>query len=422
MTVLKLACYDPMTRDSVVALSYLHEGFELSSLASPEREKVCHCRRQALSHYISAANQMHRQLSNLASSSPTLLLAASICLTCLELLQDNYLAAISHFKGGLQVIRAYCMDRRSEPISFDSTPTQAPEDSVTRPFNQLLASTLYLQIIGFHISLIPKIRLRDLPLAFDSVLEAKEYLDDLSISAYCFFWENKNPSILFSTVEILHQKEIEALSEWRRSFSELLFNLDPHPDSKDLLGIELLKIQHHCLQAMLDIAYSNHGATIETSGRTFQRILDIVQGLLEPPKTCLLSRYAFDAGVTGPLFYTAIRAPSLPLRQRAISLLRHPNIPFREGLFSSSMCAAMAEGIITLQVDIVTGEKTHGLCGSQSLLGDDALEKGIALDTTWFHLNDLQDELKTLKVSVGRKDFGPMPHALKESVVSWSSW
>jgi hypothetical protein len=57
-TVPTLAYGDPMIRNSVMALSYLHEAFEASLCPLPKRCNVSYLRRQSLLHYILATNQM----------------------------------------------------------------------------------------------------------------------------------------------------------------------------------------------------------------------------------------------------------------------------------------------------------------------------------------------------------------------------
>lgn len=419
-TVFRLAIVDPMIRHSVIALSSIHEAFELSLLPFPDQEQISQSRRQTLLHYIETTNRMQQHLSNINACSPTLLLVASICLICLELFQDNYLAAISHFEGGLRILAMFNRNQNSEALSLNA---DTLEETIKRPVTRLLVQSLYLQVVGYHISLIPDFTHQSEPTRFKTVTEAKDDLDSRSLSSYSFFWKLKNTSILPATVEDMYQIETSALSEWHCLFSEFLLDLGSHPNTRDWIGIQLINIQYHCLKTMLDLARQTHLGLQRTATATFTHILQLVQSLLEHSEEPPLPKYSFDSGVIGPLFYTAIRAPSLHLRDTAISLLRHRNIPYREGMWSSGMTAAMAEKIMSLQVEVIQSAVPNSLDKIQVMnvfpteLGTENI-----LDTTWFNLNDLVDDMKKMKISVGRNDTGLMPDVLREDFVTWKTW
>jgi hypothetical protein len=337
-----------------------------------------------------------------------------------ELLQDNYLAAITHFEGGLQIIAAIGHDQNSDLVS---PPSDALDEIVTRPFTQLRVQALYLQFIGHHISVVPEVNFREMPAIFRSVLEAKDHLDDRCIASYYFSWKLKSPSTSSKMVEDLYRKEVVALSEWWRSFSAMSSSLSTHPRSKDWIGNQLLNIQYLCLQAMLSNAHQTRLKISPTSRGTFTQILELVQNLLEPIGNCQLPRLSFDSGVIGPLFYTAIRSPTIQLRRRAISLLRHPRILYHEGIWSSGVAVAMAEKIMALQIEVISSRPSEDLevVHTMNQSGDE-IETENVLGTTWFDLDDMVDDLKKLKVSVGRNDVGFMPHVLREDIVTWDTW
>lgn len=415
--MLTLSAFDPMIRHSVVALSNLHEGFEMSFSNVSRLESVSSCRRLALFHYVLATKEIQQRLPDIQTRSPAMLLVASINLISLELLHDNYLAAISHFDGALHIIARFYPTQQQESTQ---SPSDALAEVILKPFFEILVQTMYLQIIGYDISIIPKVTRHDLAPTFHSIGQAKSALNLRHISAYSFFWEVKNRSTYPDQTTDLYQKESSSLTSWRRSFSDLLFTLSPAPSPRDLIAIEMLKIRYHCLQSMMDQTHQSHLNLPDTSAATFTLVLDTIDALLNPTTACALPRYSFDMGVIGPLCYTALKAPLISIRRRATTLLRHPGIPFREGLWGSRVTAALTGKILELQVAVIEG--MHEGEGEMRRERERALDTGTRI--TWFSLDDLVDDEKSMRVSVGRKDAGggALMGALREQIITWDTW
>jgi hypothetical protein len=66
-----------------------------------------------------------------------------------------------------------------------------------------------------------------------------------------------------------------------------------------------------------------------------------------------LPYYSFDLGVIGPLFYVAVKCWNPVLRQKVIPLLQHPDILYREGIWTAPMTVTMAQRIINVEEEII---------------------------------------------------------------------
>jgi hypothetical protein len=338
--VLQISATELPVRSAIVAFSSLHECFEGSKDNSASPDGLGRTFQYGLKQNNDAVRRTAQLLDMNDQASCGIALISCLLFNGLELLQDNYPAAITHLTGGLQLLY-FCQNiqktKQLQPslLSLNSRLRQI--------FGRMIVATMFLADTHYGAELVPELFESEAPTTFLAVAEARDSLDLLFLSAYTFLrpLSKEDPSQI-STARILQRSQLlNRLQHWYGLFRNFVDATKGSFTAKDSTGAVLLEIHYLSLFVMLETASDNSNILSSTHAPPFVRITSLVESLLvqpepsnpsvdEPPR-CKLPRYSFDLGVIGPLFYTAVKCWDPSVRAKAVSLLRHPNIPRSRG-------------------------------------------------------------------------------------------
>ena len=421
--VLQLSATQDPVRTAVVALSCLHESFEKTHGNIETVRHVDSSQVLALQQYNKAISQTAQILNFQDATSCGVAMISCLLFICLELIQDNYTISIDHLVSGLRMLR-YC---QNAALGVSSQPSLSLlHDNLNQFFGRLVVQTMFMADTHFDVRVIPKHSEEKERTSLASVTEARDTLDAIFLSVYPFLHLIKrepNHGMGKSYQQTLSNR----LERWYQLLRKFEAESREKLTSKDITGIQLLEIHYTCLSVMIDTSLDASQCFLEPPASSFLHIVNVIETLLEQQSKSIrsdsrppsgLPYYSFDLGVIGPLFYTAVKCWNPELRQKVISLLQHPAIPHREGIWKSSMTLSMAQRIIKLQEQIVRSAavSTKSLeadeVNDHGKLHPETLKKNLRFD----FVRPKKDE-KQLKILVGIQ--GETQKESKQEVITW---
>ena len=427
MVVLQISGTEPPVRSAVTAFSSLHECYESHKETNNFSGGFVQANKTylyGLKQYNIAVRQTAQLLDMNNPASCRVALISCLLFICLELMQDNYPAAITHLTGGLQLL-SFCQNApRVGPLlpSLSSL-----NNSLQQIFGRMIMHTMFLADTHYAVSIIPKLFESETPTVFLTVAEARDLLDRLFLSAYCFLRLISKDLSHSSPARKLEQTQLSSrLQDWYRLFQEFVEAKQSSLTAKDSTGVVLLEIHFVSLSIMIDTALDKSTTFCSTPAPPFVRITTLVESLLargnsstpplgEPPGS-KLPRYSFDLGVIGPLFYTAMKCWNSSIRSKAISLLRHPNIPHREGMWAPEITATLAQRTIDVEEELVSSTVNLQL-DAEVVEGDGEFRSETIKQKIWFDIERPTEDEKKLKILVGTKP--EEKEERREEVVTW---
>ncbi|KAH8810814.1 hypothetical protein F5884DRAFT_749224 [Xylogone sp. PMI_703] len=415
---------------AVIAFSAFHRHYEANgkgNIPSDVGHEANEIQRHGLAQYNIAVRQAVQLLDIKDPSCYSIALISCMLFVCLELIQDNYAAAIKHLTGGLQLL-CFC-----ENAHRDKPPLPSLSDltnKLKQTFGRIIVQSMFLGDTHYDVSVIPRLFELELPPLFSSVAEARDALDRLFLLSYHFLRQvSTGVGSDYDNLKLHQMRRLNRLQEWYHIFQELTRDKREEFNVKDSTGVILLEIHYASLLIMLDTALDQSKAFWGVPTSPFLRILDLVESLLsqqDPPEPTIngatasrLPRYSFDLGVIGPLFYTAVKCWNPFIRSKAISLLRHPDIPHREGMWSAEAAATLAQGITDVEEDLVSSAVNLGVNAEASKV-DEEVKAETVKKKIWFDIDRPTEDEKKLKIFVGAKpDMKRDERERREEFVSW---
>lgn len=298
----------------------------------------------------------------------------------------------------------------------------------------MIVATMFLADTHYGAELVPELFDSEAPTTFLTAAEVRDSLDLLFLSAYCFLrpLSKEDPSQI-STARILQRSQLlNRLQHWYGLFRNFVDAANGCFTAKDSSGAVLLEIHYLSLFIMLDTAIDDSTIFSSTPELSFVCITSLVENLLvqseqsnpsvdEPPR-CKLPRYSFDLGAIGPLFYTAVKCWDPSVRVKAVSLLRHPNNPRRDGMWNPGIAALLAQKIIEVEEELVSNTTSLGR-NAQVDESKGQSSHGAIKKKNWFDIVRPTKDTKELKVLVGSKPEEKREKREKrerrEEVVTW---
>jgi hypothetical protein len=352
-------------------------------------------------------------------------LISCLLFVCLELIQDNYTFSINHLIGGLRMLQ-YCQKTANGTPLLPSL--SSVHEHLKQFFGRIVVQTMFMGDTHFDVRVIPKLYNSETPAVFSTVTEARDVLDGLFLAVYPFL-HLTGRELNYDSGKIYQLRLSTQLQAWYHLFQGFVAENRQQFTPKDSTGVILLEIHHVCLTIMVDTALDTSLYFQSTPASSFLRIISLVETLLnQPTKSTSISSqappaklpyYSFDLGVIGPLFYTAVKCWNSTIRTKVISLLRHPEIPHREGMWSAAMTAIVAQRIIDVQEEVIRGATSGGShdIDPSTQDGDGSVQPENLKRKVWFDFVRPKKDAKQLKIVVGT-----LPEKRKErreEVVTW---
>lgn len=332
--VLRLVRFEPSVLHAVLAVSTLHESFELAGTYDLNHQPNQQLRRTALLQYGEAIRETRQLIASNTLHTSDVALVSCLLFVYLEIMQDNHYAALDHLGKGLKILAT------KPKFEFDQALGQL--------FSRILLQSVFLGAPHFNPRLLPK-TLSPPCLLFARIEDARNSLEALFGSAYPFLslgLQNDMPKEMTLDPVEQYQKLSRDLAAWQNTFQDFIKTCKRHFTVREETGIELLQLHCTCLNIMMIMALRSLNADAIVVPE-FVKVLSIVKRLVHISETHL-EPYSFQTGVIGPIFYTLSQCPITEIRKEALALLQGPNIPYREGIWGVVMTRRLADRVVMI--------------------------------------------------------------------------
>lgn len=324
----------PSVRHAMIAIGAVHQDF----IARHENANNCFdvsLKAFAIRHYTKAISHLHQLVSN-RTQQLDITLISCILFIIFDCLIGHHTSALIHLKAGLKILEDIKQQNAQGAPNAQATSTHEWE----REFAPILLG-LGVQAASFinprdrkdRASLwesLKAVRIPTHPLTFQSLDEARHALETIAVDIM-------GDRIAADLVPAQHpidspnsMSHLESLKNWTKSLDRYLVNYAARDASVSRVrcGANILKV--HSLMMTITV-------TPASAGSNFERILSLCECLVATNTNCgrtvPVPSFTADFGIISPLFFTALRAPSIQLMQRAYDLLSRA--PGREGMWDS---------------------------------------------------------------------------------------
>jgi hypothetical protein len=205
-------------------------------------------------------------------------------------------------------------------------------------------------------------RLR-LPESFESIAEARVYLDDFAYRM-CSVWLPNTEIIHYgsavpgtrqytalpravitwwqtrSSIPFKNTKVLARVAEWHEKFMPLLeHSMTPAGDT-NFVAAATLHIEMLVFRVLLCGYYVNAQVQTQTTFEMIETMLLFAARLVEHPR--YHKGFVFDAGILPPLIMTLVLWPDRSVKERILNIMRS-TIPRRDGVWDSTILVSIAE-------------------------------------------------------------------------------
>lgn len=399
-SILQICDSKPAVQHAILALSAQHEAFLTSSPGnneecSPENERsVAFSRRQ----YGKAIRKLHCQLGHASKNSDNIEETLAVCLLFIVfgVLQGNYLEALMHLEGGLEILT------KCYPSAISTTEDVSKafsNSSLANAFGRLdIQAACYVprrnvKLFSVPLSPFPQPSIPALvgrsELAFANIREACDNLNMLIASVYRFM-RSPAPSLrnhlylgskwvmdlkyeplvhlaaanenAFSSIFQEQKLHLNALKSWALAFEVFLKQSMAPTTHADPTAFDVRKGEQAQQYAVLWISYliniTTLATVVEPDECAYDAFLSNFEKIVEHAEFVLLlkdrgervpaarRKFSLEMNVIQPLYFTALKCRNHTLRHRASALL---HVSGQEGVWDGSMLSAIAKYIIEIE-------------------------------------------------------------------------
>ncbi|KAK9234409.1 hypothetical protein V1525DRAFT_422274 [Lipomyces kononenkoae] len=389
--VLQAAHNEPAVLQALITVAQFHERLEIGGVHGIGQFEGL--QPAAVGNY-SKALRMARELQSVANHDATLI--ACVLFVCIELMQNNYNGAFVHVKHGLRILEQL---QARQPLS-SSSPASDARKLLVQMFRNILNQAFFIYELfgrGRRDVLTPLV---DSPPAdFMTLDQAHEALQRVGLLIH----RSRRIGGGGGGGVGSHDVHCALLRQWQASTARLITGL---PSVEAKRAATILQLQAMALGIMND-AFLTGDAAFEEATPTFEAIVAGAAELLEsedrtqhPNQEVNLS---FEAGLIGPLYYTAMKCRALRVRLHALLVLGLA--PRQEGIWSASMAAGIATRFVKVEMEELGGE----------LLGDVSSGGWVSQGGLTMTVAAPRAYERAIRMRIGRKcDVG-----MREEVITW---
>jgi hypothetical protein len=385
--VLQISHQEPSILHAVISIGSTHKRLlEASQLTDNEQDQV-QCRQFSLRQYVTAISFLRSRIENLEDPrSNEVALVTCMLFICLELMQGQRLAALSHLGTGLRILSSSSQQMQNEGTvirpKYDS---QVLLDQLTGVFTRLDLESTMFGVKSPHFLLLPaSSKSREnviVPSSFTSLAMARHYLDILANGVFRFrgallqvaadlipdtgldvatrlCWEHAttrkvdlsdHPTLLIELRGLQN-----GLAVWAAAFEAFKEQIPESSRDKDFKTRTLLEIQHFYPYFLISTCQTTKERYCDSFDDLFKRIVSLASVYLLGPtigKSTEQSTprpiFTLESGVIPSLYLAAMKCRCPQTRREAISLLY--NMSCQEGMWEASLIAQFVERIADLE-------------------------------------------------------------------------
>ncbi|KAK9365328.1 hypothetical protein V1509DRAFT_633381 [Lipomyces kononenkoae] len=378
---------EPAVLQALITAAQFHEILEIGGMHSVGGNKELQL--AAIRNYSKALSMVREPQF---ASNPDATLVACVLFVCIELMQNNYNGAVVHVKHGLRIL-----EQLQARQSLSHNPPSHKRKLVIQMFRSILNQAFFTgRLFGKYGQANLLTPLIDTPPAeFTTLDQAHEALQSMGLLVL--------QSQCMGSGTGAHHVHRALHRQWQASMALLTAGLRRAEANS---AAAILQLQATALHIMSD-ALSTGDAAFEAATPMFRAIVAGAAQLLESKDQTQRPSHkvnlSFEAGLIGPLYYTAIKCRALPVRLRALRLL--DVAPRQEGIWSAGMAARIAKRFIKVEME----EQKVKLVGDMSL-GSWVRQRGLTLAVAAPRMYE-----QGIRIRIGREgDIG-----INEEVISW---
>ncbi|RAL01880.1 Zn(II)2Cys6 transcription factor domain-containing protein [Aspergillus ibericus CBS 121593] len=369
--VVQAISQEPAVRHAALALASAHRyGAHKDDPACTLEDHLEECEKFTLQHYNKAISCLHAEFkrSNKLNQSMNVALITCMLFVTLEMMRGQFTTSQTHLQHGLRLLKelqTLSGTSRSESILI-RTLSRTVEDDIIQVFSRLAVQSALLGHGMQHSNLDYEIQPRHLPYKFQSIEQARQYLDVLLARTQSLVEMGRQIEIGMYVEPQSYEELLE--SQWRME-KELTIWLDvyklflgearSHDLTQTILAEKLLMMYHTMALIMVttcipwddetafDLQTDRFLSIIHEAISICQAIKDVYPDSFtgSTPLGCPLGMaFTMDIGFIQPLYYTALKCRVPRIRRHAIKLLRLA--PHREGIWNGIRTAKIAEEVI----------------------------------------------------------------------------
>ncbi|KAJ5733218.1 hypothetical protein N7533_013665 [Penicillium manginii] len=304
--VAQLAHQEPAARHAVITISALYEQFDkgVQQIRSPYDDGY------AMRHYNSAIRDIISLKAHYPEQVDTAIIV-SILFSCIECMRGNKEAAVNHSRHGILLMNSSRPNAELASIfrhlSF-----------VTLFSNECLAELPFLTNGGYPSA----------PTPFQTFAQAQEMIDWLGYHAVKLarLRDRQNSPSTASKYTQFFSKEIRRLNiymeTWFVSFTPLKEQSDTDPRHKSIA--QILEMRWLAAKIWTNSFMENDETAYDAYIDEFERIVEIAEQSppTEDPFWSRSPKFMFEMGFAPQLYFTVMKCRYLPLRLKALSLMK----------------------------------------------------------------------------------------------------
>ncbi|KAG9228119.1 hypothetical protein BJ875DRAFT_435886 [Amylocarpus encephaloides] len=324
----------PTVHQSLLALSAIYEERKMTGGIS-RRTPITSA--NALHHYTKAVETLVQYLSS-DNQDPRATLISCLLFVWVELLQRNVDAGFQHLYSGLNILA----DLRASGKVGNGKELELGDiyESLSRSFTRLrIQASIHGSTTDELAKTCPVTTdiVKPIPPSFSNVFEARICLDN-DFKAIFGFWRSirEETDTVMAPLSVKKDKNFEyvrlthlqRLEQWQRTTKKMMTEQGESDSNK--LGYAYLELYY----TLISLVLKNPGEgemVYDKYSHNFERMFVLCQELLDSFQSEGTSPLSFDMGVIPPLFYIGLKHRGLPLRRKAMDLLRIA--PEQEGLW-----------------------------------------------------------------------------------------
>lgn len=371
--VLPLANTEPAIRHGILALSSLHQRFEL--LTEPEPDKAHEASQFALVQYDKALSYARQLIASAGDARDDVIKVMVTCVLsiCYENLQGHYAAERVHRQNGLRILKQHRKKQRSRSSAPLSLATKSLEFGVDSDIDCIASflSRLDFQAMTFSDSRTPyESSPEDLeaistdpplppPPVFADLWAASHYLIEHIRWYFRMAEAFAAEKLTFETLDMNLEFCKQNLLAWRATVDEM------NNTAATFTCASLLKLYYLIVNIIMSAGFYGAETRWDSQYKSFAEVIEITEALLkaeresedqerrrqQPHHSPKQPRVAFslELGIVIPLFITSAKCRDPHLRRRAIALMRETHR--QEGAWNSYGAANVQEQIMKWEED-----------------------------------------------------------------------
>jgi len=354
--ILQASHSEEALRHVLVAIGALHEALQLATFGDDGQASTNLVRAQRLfsMHHYNRSIQLLTQAQAVTPVRTELVLMTCILFICLENMQSNYLGALKHLHGGLNILEKWREPLKTQPWSFTAGSSSAVILDQLVPMFQRLNVHDHISREPLLKDVNPRLPAKDVvgyalnvprvPVSFHRLHEARACLDHLiPWSAHALEaeilqgdrCETLGTSVISSVNQLLH--------DWAKRFDTYLSTNLNQSNNSYHRAVTFLRIRHRLASLLLLTVPRTNETELDEFSSDFGEILEMCREFVEAGGPSVISNvtFGFDLCIIPPLYLIVAECRDPRIRREAIKILR--SCRRREGVWNSWVTANIAE-------------------------------------------------------------------------------